>query len=141
MRLLNAKSEIVQVMEFEGDEVPPYAILSHTWGKDEVSFRDIQDPVSFRSREGYKKIKYSCDQAVKDGLEWVWVDTCCIDKASSAELSEAINSMFLWYQNARVCYAYLVDVTSHGDPRAEQSAFTRSRWWTRGRFSKHLLLS
>jgi hypothetical protein len=83
-------------------------------------------------KEGYAKIKYACDQAIKDNLGYVWVDTCCIDKRSSSELSEAINSMFCWYRNAQICYAYLADVPPNQDPRAEDSLFRRSRWFTRG---------
>jgi hypothetical protein len=60
-----------------------------------------------------------------------WIDSCCIDKSSSAELSEAINSMFEWYKNAQVCYTYLFDVsaTAH-DHEREGSAFRDSTWWT-----------
>jgi len=67
-----------------------------------------------------------------DGYEWVWIDTYCIDKSSSAELSEAINSMFGWYKKSAICYAYLADVPSNGDPQVPQSAFSKSRWFTRG---------
>ncbi|KAE8411048.1 heterokaryon incompatibility protein-domain-containing protein [Aspergillus pseudocaelatus] len=90
----------------------PYAILSHTWGLGEVAFKDIKDPKdsTLRSWVGYKKIEQCCSVARKMGYEYVWIDTCCIDKTSSAELSEAINSMFAWYQEANVCYAYLSDV-------------------------------
>lgn len=100
-----------------------YAILSHTWGSDEVTLQDINDP-SGKSRTGYKKIEDCCSMARKMEYQYVWIDTCCIDKTSSAELSEAINSMFLWYQEASVCYAYLFDVP--GTP------FEKSKWFTRG---------
>lgn len=74
---------------------PYYVILSHTWGEAEVSFQDIQQPTSeILSREGYTKITKCCEWAKSDGFEYVWVDTCCIDKTNSAELSEAINSMY-----------------------------------------------
>ncbi|MCJ1286389.1 hypothetical protein MMC26_005734 [Xylographa opegraphella] len=88
---------------------------------------------------GYKKIKNCCKQAVSDGFDFVWVDTCCIDKSSSSELSEAINSMYRWYFNSQVCYTYLVDVPSNGDPGSKGSAFTRSRWFTRGWTLQELL--
>jgi len=93
MRLLNVKTVLLEV--FLDGKIPHYAILSHTWGEDEVSFQDIQQS-GVRKREGYTKIQKACDQALKDGLKYVWVDTCYIDKGSSAELSEAINSMFRW---------------------------------------------
>ncbi|KAI1318722.1 heterokaryon incompatibility protein-domain-containing protein [Xylariaceae sp. FL0255] len=94
------------------ENTPPYAILSHTWGDEEVSHRDWQEQpfAQIEKKLGFRKIKLCCKQAFAEGLEWVWVDTCCIDKSSSAELSEAINSMFKWYKEATICYAYLSDV-------------------------------
>lgn len=100
---------------------PPYAILSHTWGSEEVSFQEFRG-INQRVREkaGFRKIRFACEQASQETYEgsnsptevlrYLWVDTCCIDKTSSAELSEAINSMFEWYRQARVCFAYLEDV-------------------------------
>ncbi|KAI8624409.1 heterokaryon incompatibility protein-domain-containing protein [Xylariaceae sp. FL1651] len=116
------------------DAIPPYALLSHTWGDDddEVLFREIQEG------EGHRKIKFCADQAASDGLQHFWVDSCCIDKSSSTELQESITSMFRWYQNAAKCYVYLSDVTSGHEqpykvsPRPGESAFRRSRWFTRG---------
>ncbi|KAE8442823.1 hypothetical protein EG329_002795 [Mollisiaceae sp. DMI_Dod_QoI] len=129
MRLLDATT--IRLQEFAEDKIPPYAILSHTWGNDEVSFQDM-DRAKPTQKEGYVKIKYACKQALIDELEYVWIDTCCIDKRSSSELSEAINSMFQWYRNARVCYAYLVDVPSNTIPLSPNSPFRKSRWFTRG---------
>ncbi|KAI2619806.1 HET-domain-containing protein [Hypomontagnella submonticulosa] len=131
MKLLNAKTK--KIREFSGSDVPPYAILSHTWGANEVTFADIQGawPL-YRRRESWKKIKWCCRQALQDGFEYVWVDTCCIDKSSSAELQEAINSMFRWYEMSQVCYAYLADVRPGEKPRAVGSSFRRSKWHTRG---------
>ncbi|KAK1993001.1 HET-domain-containing protein, partial [Colletotrichum falcatum] len=91
MRLLNAVT--LRPREFYDQDVPAYAILSHTWGEDEVSLQDLTNPASATKR-GFSKIRACCAQAIRDEYEWVWVDTCCIDKTSSAELSEAINSMF-----------------------------------------------
>ncbi|KAI3327160.1 HET-domain-containing protein [Xylariaceae sp. AK1471] len=129
MHLLNVHTR--QLREFVGTNIPPYAILSHTWGEDEVLFQDLSDP-KHKEKLGYKKIEGCCRQALRDGHDYVWVDTCCIDKKSSAELSEAINSMFKWYQQASVCYAYLVDVPFGENPRKKDSAFRKSRWFTRG---------
>lgn len=114
--------------------VEPYAILSHTWGEDEVCFQDWQTVPSstVESKEGFKKLKYCLEQAWGDGIEWVWIDTCCIDKTSSAELSEAINSMFRWYQNAVVCYVYLSDITSSVTQSPIEQRLHQSRWFTRG---------
>lgn len=129
MRLLHVHSR--QVEDFIGAQVPRYAILSHTWGAEEVLLQDLADP-EHRSKKGYAKIEGSCQQAIRDGFDYVWVDTCCIDKSSSAELSEAINSMFEWYKRGQICYVYLVDVPTGDDPYAENSPFRRSRWFTRG---------
>ncbi|KAK0723401.1 heterokaryon incompatibility protein-domain-containing protein, partial [Lasiosphaeria miniovina] len=87
-----------------------YAILSHTWGDGEVTFDDIKNLDSASRKAGWDKIAQTCRLAAAQGFEYAWVDTCCIDKSSSAELSEAINSMFKWYRNATVCYAYLSDL-------------------------------
>ncbi|KAI1742660.1 HET-domain-containing protein [Xylaria scruposa] len=110
-------------------QAPPYAILSHTWGDEEVSFRDWQKGPweEVERNEGFSKIENCCRQAAADGFEWVWIDTCCIDKRSSAELSEAINSMFQWYKNAGVCYAYLYDILDDIELN-----LAGSRWISRG---------
>jgi len=125
MWLLNTTS--LALSPFFGDNTPHYAILSHTWGSEEVSFQDIQRPHwQISNYAGYKKIKDCCAKALEAGFQYVWIDTCCIDKTNSTELSEAINSMFGWYKNATTCYAYLEDVK----PRGPQ--FASSRWFTRG---------
>jgi Heterokaryon incompatibility protein (HET) len=111
----------------------------HTWGADgdEVTFRDLTDSTG-RNKIGYEKIEFCKAQAASDGLQYFWVDTCCIDKSSSAELSEAINSMFRWYQNADKCYVYLPDVSTARDTTDVRSSsrwkatFRKSRWFTPG---------
>jgi len=112
MRLLNTTT--LHLSEFPGCYVPSYAILSHTWGEEEISFQDVQSPYSdaVRDKAGYEKLRNCCKLAKEQGFEFVWIDTCCINKDSSAELSEAINSMYRYYQDAEVCYAYLPDVTT-----------------------------
>lgn len=129
MRLLN--STTLQLHEFFGATIPPYAILSHTWEDDEVSFQDMHDEVGIQ-KAGYHKITNCCKTAAADGFEYAWVDTCCINKTSRSELSEAINSMYRWYQYAEVCYVFLSDVPSPANPRSLHSAFRKSRWFTRG---------
>ncbi|CAK7235668.1 hypothetical protein SCUCBS95973_009345 [Sporothrix curviconia] len=92
--------------------VPRYAILSHTWEAGEVTLQEMAraaDDATVRSKPGYKKIEQSCELARQEGLEYIWIDTCCIDKTNSTELFEAINSMFTWYRNAWVCYVHLAD--------------------------------
>jgi hypothetical protein len=128
-------------MNFVGkDTIPPYAILSHTWGADteEVTFEDLTKGAS-KDKPGYEKIRFCGEQAKQDDLEYFWVDTCCINKADFTELSEAINSMFRWYRNATRCYVYLSDISSpvfdtneESDPRSWESDFRKSRWFTRG---------
>ncbi|VBB83565.1 Putative Protein similar to Vegetative incompatibility protein HET-E-1 of Podospora anserina [Podospora comata] len=116
MRLL--RTDTLELVEFVG-RVPPYVILSHTWGPDEVTFQDLSQlsKTALRKKAGYAKIAGCCARAIQDQYEYVWVDTCCIDKTSSAELSEAINSMYRWYAESDICYAYMADVaadeTSH----------------------------
>lgn len=115
-------------------DIPAYAILSHTWGRDdeEVTFKDIQnDPEQAKSKAGYHKIEFCGKQAASNELEYFWVDTCCIDKSNNAELAEAINSMFRWYRNATKCYVYLADVSMSCQDDIDQ-ALQKSRWFTRG---------
>lgn len=108
MRLINVKT--YQLEEYYSDP-PRYAILSHTWGGREVTFQDWQMKAEeMENSERYDKIIRACKQAQVDGLEYLWCDTNCIDKTSSTELAEAINSMFSWYKNSAVCYTYLADV-------------------------------
>ncbi|KAJ4330292.1 hypothetical protein N0V87_010137 [Didymella glomerata] len=127
-----------------GKQIPPYAILSHTWDGQEVAYKDLQNhrdigDVDARLKGGYQKIFFCAAQAKRDGLDYFWVDTCCIDKANSQELQEAINSMFRWYQNSKKCYVYLSDV-EHGTLDGEgESAFKQSRWFTRGWTLQELL--
>ncbi|KAK8063243.1 hypothetical protein PG996_007895 [Apiospora saccharicola] len=107
MRLLHSKD--LTLKEFVANP-PPYAILSHTWEDDEVLFADIANLEHTRTKAGFTKVQQACRTAAEDGFEWIWIDTCCIDKSSSAELSEALNSMFQWYEASEVCYAYISDM-------------------------------
>ena len=122
------------------NNIPQYAILSHTWGEDdeEVTFKDLIIGAG-KSKSGYRKIQFCGEQATSDGLYHFWVDTCCIDRSNNTELSEAINSMFRWYRDAAKCYVYLSDVSIDGSDDNGQSfewtwepAFRKSRWFTRG---------
>ena len=114
--------------------IPMYAILSHTWNDSEITFRDMEGD-NVEKRVEYKKIRKTCDMAAAHGFDYVWIDTCCIDKTSSAELSEAINSMYRWYQDCGVCYVYLADVPPKIiDHRTGVIGHdvSKSRWFTRG---------
>jgi len=122
-------------------DIPPYAILSHTWGADdtEVTFQDMTSGTG-REKLGFEKMQFCADQAQRDGLQFCWVDTCCINKDSSSELQEAINSMFRWYQRATRCYVYFSDVPTHLVSRHEWEPYFRgSRWFTRGWTLQELL--
>jgi len=140
MKLLNTRS--LTLREFIG-EVPQYVILSHRWEDEEVLFEDVMKvPISdmrspARAKRGFSKVQGTCALALKDGFDWVWIDNCCIDKASSTELQEAINSMFRWYQEAQICYAYLSDVPD--EQAGCDVAFEQSLWFTRGWTLQELL--
>ncbi|KAK4171432.1 putative vegetative incompatibility protein HET-E-1 [Triangularia setosa] len=139
MRLLNTTT-----LEFELflNDVPQYAILSHTWGEQEVTFNDMSSPARI-SLKGWQKVQRCCRLARLEGWGYVWIDTCCINKADSSELGEAINSMFRWYEEAQVCYAFLEDVSpcyrSDGKSRPSNSELAGSRWFTRGWTLQELL--
>jgi hypothetical protein len=149
MWLLNTTT--YELSDFTGQELPPYAILSHTWSNSEVLFRDMETfPISVPTTQklGFVKVSQFCKMAKTYGFEYGWVDSCCIDKRSSAELSEAINSMYAWYRDAGVCIVYFHDVPRV--PKADEKGFSeatdswesrcrkwietfkKSRWFTRG---------
>lgn len=133
MRLLNSKERKLE--EFFDDQLPEYAILSHTWGADEVVYSDVVRDQNLLKDDGNPwtgKIRDSCKKAADEGFLYIWIDTVCIDKSSSAELSEAINSMYAWYGKAKRCYAYLADVPTEVDINSKESVFAKSRWFTRG---------
>ncbi|KAE9365070.1 hypothetical protein N431DRAFT_304796, partial [Stipitochalara longipes BDJ] len=134
MRLINTKT--LELEEFPGSNHPPYGVLSHTWGDSEVSFQDMSAIVtSAKQKAGFNKIRGVCQQAQRDGLGYVWVDTACIDKASPAELNEAVNSIFTWFQFATICYVYLADLSPSPDTEKLlnfRGPFYQCRWFTRG---------
>ncbi|KAI5985002.1 heterokaryon incompatibility protein-domain-containing protein, partial [Pisolithus marmoratus] len=127
------KAEVLKELD---DKAADYAILSHRWGA-EVSYEEMvglmkmeeQERKEVMHRDGYEKIIKSCERAMKDKYKWLWIDTCCIDKRSSAELSEAINAMYRWYQNAQVCYAYLNDVDESVFPTKQDEKWVTSYGW------------
>ena len=133
MRLID--TETLELQEFVGI-VPGYAILSHTWVEgQEVSYKEFRKPsATIKAKSGYRKIVAAAKLAREETHRWIWIDTCCIDKSSSAELSEAINSMFKWYEESLICFAYLSDVQA-----GDEASFRKSKWHTRGWTLQELL--
>jgi hypothetical protein len=140
MRLLEVKTpDEFRPIQVATHNTLSYAILSHTWiDGQEITYQDLISGAR-KSKTGYEKIKFCEEQAIRDGLQYFWVDTCCIDKSNSVELATAINSMFRWYRNAKKCYVYLADVSVHGHDAEIQpsqstweAAFRISKWFTRG---------
>lgn len=147
MRLISTQN--LKVVSIREDEIPPYAILSHTWDKDEVTLQDMQGFGAkllstasrinlLKAKQGLRKVLDAARLAASEGHDWIWIDTCCIDKTSSAELSEAINSMYRWYQGSEICYVYLADALL-GNKELQKSSddllgqlIRESRWITRG---------
>jgi hypothetical protein len=149
MRLLkrNGTDDVSLTEDLIDDDIPRYAILPHRWGAatEEMSFQDLINGTG-KDKPGYNKIRFCIEQAHRDGLQYSWVDTCCIDKTNNSEPSEAINSMFRWYQNAAVCYVYLADVSRPTFGANDQSTqtsweleFRKSTWFTRGWTLQELL--
>ncbi|CAN9385099.1 unnamed protein product [Alternaria alternata] len=147
MRLLQRQGNDSFRLVYRVDEhIPPYAILSHTWGseEDEVTFQDLLNG-TYTKRKGHRKLQFCARQAAEDGLDFFWTDTCCIDKSSSAELQEAIGCMFRWYRDLAKCYVYLEDVSNdsfmYWDDREHDYSlqFQESRWFTRGWTLQELL--
>lgn len=170
MRLLHATT--LEFKIFHDDQIPPYLILSHTWGSEEVSYQEMRflqqyyslpetlrnnkifvatlkaaagldvssaESKLIKQRSGYTKIVKMAELSREKNLEYFWIDTCCIDKSSSAELQEAINSMFRWYQHSDLCIVHLEHC--HDLERRSAAgldivyflkALTGSRWITRG---------
>lgn len=141
MRLIDARDlSNLKLVEVVDETTKDYAILSHRWEEEEVGFLDMQISAKAIGMKGFKKIQWACEQAREDGYEYLWVDTCCIDKRSSAELTEAINSMYRWYKASSVCYAFLSDVNVNDSSDGEwESQFKSSKWFTRGWTLQELL--
>ncbi len=152
MRLINTETLLLGDETFGGG-IPKYAILSHAWAKEEVSFQEWLEPTATtKSKAGYIKLRDACAVAFQKGHNWLWADTVCIDKTSSAELSEAINSMYAWYRNSVECLVYLVDVEYTANDKRQSSEypaydkpppsldqFIASRWFTHGWTLQELL--
>ncbi|KAK6073224.1 HET domain-containing protein [Seiridium cupressi] len=124
------KTDTLKLKNVINPEPGSCAILSHTWREEEISFQDFRDTDKAKAMMDFGKIKKTCELALDRDIPYAWIDTCCIDKTSSAELSEAINSMFTWYHNAAVCFVYLSDLGPSSEPTVV--ALRRCRWFSRG---------
>jgi tetratricopeptide (TPR) repeat protein len=138
MRLLHfdALGKLI-LSDFRGKPIPPYAILSHRWSNSEILIEDISNGNYKEREDGSKKLQFCVEQAAQDGLQYSWIDTCCIDRWDNNERSKAINSMFQWYKNATRCYVFLSDVsvsTATGPVQRSdwEASFRASAWFTRG---------
>lgn len=138
MRLLHRDNTKRLTLRYfnEREPIPPYAILSHRWSNDEVLFADMERN-GYTKKAGFQKIDFCAERAWQDGLQYFWMDTCCIDKWNPSERSRAINSMFRWYRNAAKCYVFLPDVavdreTDEVRENAWEASFRSSEWFTRG---------
>ncbi|KAK5652412.1 hypothetical protein OQA88_10454 [Cercophora sp. LCS_1] len=135
MKLINTGT--LRLEEYLDASAPPYAILSHTWEDEEVLYQEFIQPAGpHLQKKGYTKIVQTCRLAREASFTHCWVDTCCIDKLSSAELTESINSMFKWYQQSAVCLVYLSDLLPTDDPAKKLAS---CRWFTRGWTLQELL--
>ncbi|KAI6559811.1 hypothetical protein MCOR03_004661 [Pyricularia oryzae] len=132
MWLINTKT--LRLEQFDDPStLPKYAILSHTWENDEVSFQDIQSIDAARQKKGFSKIVGIRALALEADIDFAWVDTCCIDKTDSVELGEAINSMYRWYAQAAVCIVYLGDLPATiTDSALAAGQLHACKWFTRG---------
>ncbi|KAI1478725.1 HET-domain-containing protein [Daldinia eschscholtzii] len=150
MRLLEAyiakETGVLKLIEKRPDKLLRYAILSHTWEDDEITFNDIESGgatyasvKTAAARASLSKLLGACTQAANDGYEYIWIDSCCIDKRSSSELSEAINSMFAWYRDANICYAFLPKAPNDLLTPEAKAKFGMNRWFTRGWTLQELL--
>jgi hypothetical protein len=138
MRLLHfdALKRLI-LTDFRGKLIPPYAILSHRWSDSEALIEDIWNGKYKEKHEGHAKLQFCAKQAAQDGLQYFWIDTCCIDRWDTSERSRAINSMFQWYQNAARCYVFLSDVSTLAATETApcsdwEASFRASAWFSRG---------
>ena len=148
MRLLAVSDDGSFIQKrFAKNDIPPYAILSHRWSThedDEITFKEITEGTYDKKKSGYNKLQFCSVRAKLDGLDYFWVDTCCIDQSDQNELSVAIYSMFRWYQKAFKCYVYLADIyigdrDDQSTIAAKESALSKSEWFSRGWTLQELL--
>ncbi|KAL8788186.1 MAG: hypothetical protein Q9213_001825 [Squamulea squamosa] len=142
MRLIHTQT--LEFGDFLDSQLPPYAILSHRWGEQEISYKEMrkiqknsldvsaeeQDEAAPGLGPGMAKIKDFCRKASENGFDWGWIDTCCIDKRSSAELSESINAMYKWYARSAECYVHLSDFALSVQERQFRLQYGKDAWFS-----------
>ncbi|KAF5371729.1 hypothetical protein D9758_003400 [Tetrapyrgos nigripes] len=142
LRLIDTRT--CKLVDFtENEHIPAYAILSHRWFRDqEVQYEDFLElQPETRKKLGYRRIRGACKQAFLDGHNYIWIDTCCINQNNADEVSRNINSMYFYYHNSTVCYAYLVDVYTpkYKHESSQAGLWSHSKWFTRGWSLQELL--
>ncbi|THV01252.1 HET-domain-containing protein [Dendrothele bispora CBS 962.96] len=132
--MINTSS--LELEDFEdGVSIPHYAILSHTWGAEEIGYHEFDRLIS-KKKESLQKIVGACMRARSDGLRYLWIDTCCINQEDQTDVHRNVKNMYSYYRNSRICYAYLVDTDMQD---VVESGFGQSRWFTRGWTLQELL--
>lgn len=112
-----------------------YAMLSHKWNIDEPLFNELPNGVFAPGLPPrFSKLRSFCEVAKCLGLGWAWCDTCCINKESSAELDEAITSMFRWYRDSALTIVYFFDISGFS-----RDDLIKSKWFKRGWTLQELL--
>ncbi|THV01903.1 hypothetical protein K435DRAFT_376728 [Dendrothele bispora CBS 962.96] len=164
-RLIDTRTRRLVEFAESGAVIPPYAILSHRWlHGEEATFQEFMElqtkssPISLarlgclghrdtvtqerrqelKRKSGFRKIFAACQKARDDGFDFIWIDTCCLDKTNHEEIATNIKFMYSFYQNSEVCYVYLADVWKEGMPW-EHATFCRSEWFQRGWTLQELL--
>ena len=132
MRLIDCCSEPLQMIDFLGRPPHAFAILSHTWDSEEVTFQAFHHLAARTVAKGWTKIEQTCLEVQRCGFNYVWIDSCCIDKTNNAELTESINSMFQWYSDAALCLVYLSDFDHSASPSEWNAMLRGARWFKRG---------
>lgn len=130
MRLLNVRTLEIESFSDPNQSIPPYAIASHRWGREEATLKDVKKRRG-SYLAGWYKVETFARYVRKNvhGVKWLWIDTCCVNRESSQEVNEAVNLSFRWYANAEVCLAWLEDVDDADDAEdVPQSGWFRRGW-------------
>lgn len=133
LRLIGARDLLP--IRFSADKAPPYAFISHCWlhPDEEPTLRDLVDNVAYR-KAGFTKLQRAADVALRRGLEYFWIDTCCVDGRIIHEVRQAIKTVALWLTKADICFVYLSDVKAveqRSSLNSNHESLRKSKWFTR----------